>query len=66
MLPADSLSPVGMVLRFIRLALCWSFVDLAVSLQLQQQPILPGGNASNACQNAVGELIENKSSTLTW
>jgi hypothetical protein len=46
-----------MVLRFKRLALCWSFVHIAVGLQLQQQPLIPGLHASNACQNAVGQLI---------
>jgi len=47
-----------MVLCFKRIALCWSFVHIAVGLQLQQQPLIPGLNASNACQNAVGHLIE--------
>ena len=46
-----------MVLRFSRLGLCWSFVHIAVSFQLQQQPLIPGLYASNACQNAVGHLI---------
>jgi hypothetical protein len=46
-----------MVLRFNGHALCWSLVHIAVSLQLQQQPLIPGLYASNACQNAVGHLI---------
>ncbi len=62
----SSRSPVGMVLRFVKLAFCWPFVHVPVSSQLQQQPLIPGGNASNACQNAVGEPIEDESSSLTW
>jgi len=55
-----------MILRLTRVVVCCSLVHVGASLQLQQQsPLLPGGNASNACQNAVRELIDDEYFLLT-